>query len=861
MKPLQLTISAFGPFAEETFIDFEALGTNGIYLITGDTGAGKTTIFDAISFALYGEASGGRERRSTKNFRSDFAESTAETWVELVFEQRGKRYEIRREPAYARASKRGEKTVTTQAKAYLMEQGGEVISQKTDEVTKKVEELLGLSRSQFAQTMMIAQGDFQKIISAKSDDRKKIFQRLFNTSIYERFQERLKALSSEYEQKAERITERIRGEMQRGCLHAEEIPEQPAQYLAALEAQNLAFRQQHEKALQERVSLQQQSETRIRQLAEGREHNQKLCDLAAKRQELTKLSEQSPLMELHAQTIADARKAEKLTLIEQRVTDRNAALAAKQRELTALTEEQALQEQQQSLTQARLERAQEEAAVLDELRERVTALRQVQPLYQALTQKEQEYNTQVRRYRVLRQQYEEVSALYQQQFDRFLMGQAGVLAQQLTEGQPCPVCGSTHHPAPAVSAQDMPTEQMVQQTRLQLNRAQNSVQDSAQLCAGLRSAIEQMRENPMLSEMTAQEASAALQQAQRQLQQIETELRAAEQAQRREQEALARLSGRMEICTAEIARLEHELQLCTDQFEAALAESDFSDHGAYLAAQRTSAQLRELEQTLQRYNTAVVTLQGAIHSLEEATGGRGVVDLTAMQAEHEVQNARLRTLETELQQLHTALERGTEAAKHLQNALREQDAMRGEWGMISELYKTVSGQQGGGRAKLRLEAYVQQYYFRRVVLRANERLRVLTGEQFVLRCREDAKNLSQQSGLDLEVLDRSTGLWRDVSTLSGGESFMASLSLALGLSDVVQEGSGGIQLDAMFIDEGFGTLDENALQQAISLLDQLADGKRLIGIISHVGALKQRIDRKILVTKTSAGSEVQLEGI
>ncbi len=859
MKPLQLTLSAFGPFAEETCIDFEALGTDGIFLITGDTGSGKTTIFDAISFALYGEASGGRERRSSKNFRSDYASPEMDTYVQLVFEHCGKRYEVYREPTYLRAAKRGSGMVQATARAWLSEQDGAILSQRTEEVTKKIEELLGLSRSQFAQTMMIAQGDFQKIIGAKSDERKKIFQRLFNTSLYERFQEKLKERNSAFELRADRISERIRSEMQRGCLKGDALPEQPALYLEALEAQNVRLREALGTAAQEHTALTAQYEARIRQLAEGRAHNQRLSDLAAKRTEREALVAQAPLMAQHERTIAQARSAAAVSQFEERVTDRQTNLLARQKEQAALLQEQAVQEAQLSLTQSRLARAQEAAAELDALRERISALRQVQPLYRELSQKEQEYNAQVRRFKQLRADYEALSAQYSDQFSRFLMGQAGVLAAELAPGMPCPVCGSREHPAPAVPAQDTPTEQVVQQTRLQLDGASGAVQEAAQLCSGQKAAIEGMRQNPLLSEMTAQQAAEALRQAQRELQTIETELQAAQQAQRRGQEGLARISGSLELCSAEITRLEQEVQRCTAQLEAALLESDFESHGAYLAAKRTAAELRALEQTLRQYRDAQTALETAVASLEAATAGKGAIDLTALQAEHEAQGARIRTLAEAQRTLHADAGRGEETAKALQSALREQEAMRGEWGMLSELYKTVSGQQGGGRAKLRLEAYVQQYYFRRVVLAANERLRVLTGEQFVLRCREDAKNLNQQSGLDLEVLDRSTGLWRDVSTLSGGESFLASLSLALGLSDVVQEGSGGIRLDAMFIDEGFGTLDETALQQAISLLDQLSGGKRLIGIISHVDALKQRIDRKVVVTKTLAGSAVMLE--
>ncbi len=864
MKPLKLTISAFGPFAEETVIDFTKLGGDGIFLITGDTGSGKTTIFDAISFALYGEASGGRERRSAKNFRSDFAAASAETYVKLEFEQQGRCYEVMRAPAYERAAKRGTGTVLSQAKAYLMGEDGEILTQRTDEVTRKVEALLGLNRNQFAQTIMIAQGDFQKIISAKSDDRKKIFQRLFNTALYERFQERLRVLSNEYEQKADRITERIRSEMQRGCLTEEPEgldPTVPSVYLDALIAQNEVTSHRMQKEEEVRRTLAARSESLIREIAEGQERNRRLSDLERKRQELAQLSEQEPLMKKKEWEIARARSAQQIALTEQRLTDRNASAATKKTELEHLLTDRAIQEQQCSFANARLERAQAAAEAMEELRSREASLRQVLPLYRELARKEQSYEAEYRRLLALRRQSDEAQQQYRQQFDRFLMGQAGFLAAQLESGKPCPVCGSLHHPRPALAEEGIPSEEAVQQARSHAEEAQRSTQKSEQTCTGLKSAMEQLRQNALLSEMDAPQAEASLAAVQKELHALETELRAAQQAQRTAQETLARLTGRQETLTAEIEHLEQDIALCTGEFDEALLRSDFTSRKDYLDARRQPTAIRELEGELQRYRTALGALQSGIRELETATAGMVPADLAALQEQQAVQNAQLEQLNAGLQMLRTSYERSSEVIRNLRQALEQQERMRGEWGMISELYKTVSGQQGGGRAKLRLETYVQQYYFRRVVLSANQRLRVLTGDQFVLRCREDARNLNQQSGLDLEVLDRSTGLWRDVSTLSGGESFMASLSLALGLSDVVQESSGGIQLDAMFIDEGFGTLDENALQQAIALLDKLADGNRLIGIISHVGALGQRIDRKLVVTKTSDGSSVQLEGI
>ena len=287
-------------------------------------------------------------------------------------------------------------------------------------------------------------------------------------------------------------------------------------------------------------------------------------------------------------------------------------------------------------------------------------------------------------------------------------------------------------------------------------------------------------------------------------------------------------------------------------------ENEFEDVADYQQAKREPKEIDALDKKLQKYHSDVEAVKSNITLLEQQTRGKSYRPTEKMETRLTAVKTALEGFESELRNYHNAMHTNEEIIEELEEKLSWIERLHKKWLSVAEMYKTVSGQKGNGQAKLKLETYIQQHYFRCVVAHANERLTMLTDEQFALRCRDTASNARAQSGLDLEVWDRNTGIWRDVSTLSGGESFLASLSLALGLSDVVQENSGGVQLDTLFIDEGFGTLDGDTLQQAVKLLGKLADGDRMIGVISHVEALRNRIERQICVTKTPEGSIVKI---
>ncbi len=1113
MKPLSLHLSAFGPFAGKTTIDFETLGTEGIFLITGDTGAGKTTIFDAISYALYGEGSGGNARRNAKGFRSDYAALRDETFVILRFSHQGKVYEVKRSPSYERLAKRGGGTTDSPAQAYLLDVDGDYLAKRPEETTKKIVEMLGLTREQFSQTVMIAQGDFQKIITAKSDDRKKIFQQLFNTSLYERFQDRLGEKNREMEQKSKMRKERILTDMQRGRF-ADGVPEgidltDPASAPVYLEQLTIQTQQYAEALAQQTAEKQQmadRSEQLLVEIAKGKEGNRRLAELGEKYRELEALRSQEAEINRKLEELDAARRAQKLLPIHEQIQQTQTRLTQRTAECKALETDTALQTQRRdaaairsqeagtaarrldplrerrtlleqakplhqnlavlqqkhqhssetirtleaqcepedvirskqaeldtarkaqkllplheqiSQTAERLHRRNADAAALDTeiaaqtertnaaeshyqksaeaareldaLREQKTLLEQAKPLHQNLIRLQKKYDAAAKTLLVLRQKSEAAHLDAQAKFSAFLLGQAGILAENLTAGQRCPVCGATEHPHPAKRSADTPTEQEVQDARNAATAADEAASAQASTCRAMDEQIKELRRNPLICDTTQEELDAKQKQIGQTIADLEQTEKSAQSTLQQERIALEKLTAKQEQLRQEVAALQSDHSRLEEEFRNGMAENGFADIPSLLDAgrsdkaisalesaiskwnattaklmaeantckaletqihdlmqnplvrdmtaaevdaqqQETAQEIRMLEQELQsaqdtlhqetvalekmaaklenlrqelaslkmdlvrldrilteglmeqgfadvqalicagRSDSVIASLDketgswtasrasllSAARELEHQTEGVQTVDLEKLEAEQRTAADRFAELSESVQALYTNHEVDAEVCASLKKSLKEQEKIRDSWGMVAELYKTVSGTQGGGKAKLRFEAYVQQYYFRKVVTSANLRLKQLTQDGFVLRCREDAKNLNQQSGLDLEVFDRNTGKWRDVSTLSGGELFMASLSLALGLSDVVQDNSGGIQLDAMFIDEGFGTLSETALHQAIGMLNQLSDGKRLVGIISHVSDLRQRIDRKIIVTKTANGSDAEI---
>ena len=873
MKPIKLTLSAFGPYAGKTTVDFSLFGEDGIFLIAGDTGAGKTTLFDAISFALYGEASGGKERRRSKSFRSDYADPKAETYVELTFRHKDETWRLRRNPEYSRLKKTGEGTTLQTANARLTHLDTNEVLEGLRDVNDKVYELLGLTQDQFTQTVMIAQGDFLKILNASSDERKALFQKLFNTSIYADLQRKLQEMNGVCVKEREKLNQRIA--IAAGKIDPEEdFPEreQIALYqtetkYAGLLAECLAHLLDTEKeaasqARQEKEAANQEENRLIALMEQAKAANADFDALEKTEAAVKVLLNQQSAMDGLSAKLEKARKAQELASDEVLLTGNQEDL--QKQEKSTEKAEKALRQAEQALPEAEKTKreADSHAAEADALLSAARQLTDCIPIIKDLEGQQKKLEKQQKKMQTLLTASTQADAAYTSAKEGYYRSQAGLLAQELTEGQPCPVCGSTSHPRPAELTAEAVTKEAMEAADQRHRQAAEELHEADSALSALRAAVQagkkRLTELGIGENETKESLEKQIQGKQEQAKQYRAAMISADEALKALQINIAENRAAAEHGRQRLAELLSAAEKLQAAFRQHLTAAGFADERAYQLSKMPTAVMDETEKQLRHFGEQKKSLADQTAALREKLAGREKADLVILERQLTDQQSKKAAAEKSEAALAKKRTIHEDALKEIRDARKQQQRREEHWAVVRDLYTCCAGITGGAyRGKLTFEAYVQQYYFKQVVAAANKRLTVLTDGLFTLRCKEEARDRVRQSGLDLDVLDRSTGQWRDVSTLSGGESFLASLALALGLSDVVQAQSGAIRMDAMFIDEGFGTLDDNALRNSLQVLSDLADGKRLIGIISHVHDLEERIEKQIVVSKTLKGAKIE----
>lgn len=1087
MRPEKLIISAFGPYADKTEIDFSKLGEGGLYLITGDTGAGKTTIFDAITYALYGRASG--EVRDPAMFRSKYAEPSTETFVELIFSYQGKTYQILRKPEYMAPKKRGKGLTLRKAEAQLIYPDERQPVTKAKEVTLAVEQLLGLSYEQFTQIAMIAQGDFQKLLLAGTAQRGEIFRQIFHTGLYQQIQMKLKDASiaqyKEYDEMRRSIAQYLDGVKTEtaSSQEAEEFRDlKKAKFEGALERSLELLKQFLESGKIQEKELQEEEDVLERKMRKAEE----IQNLAAQKRNLElkkkkaekQLEELFPQLQLAAEELekykdADHRceklgiqireKEEKLkkyqelektekelkitkgkleesrgkkeeNILKEQILQKKAEEEKRYLETLAdageqlqkykfeydkmdskkqsydgclLTEKKIKKEQEQvegwleeircketkqkeELEQRKKEKAQLDSAELElqkaqtrrdtwnrkqkELEELLALVKVFQAAYNA-TKEQQE------KYKISLEKVQKQREVYQKLFQSFLDAQAGILAQELKAGCPCPVCGSFEHPRPGILPKGQVVDQeILNREKQKLDRMENDA-NAQSVEAGKRKERQktlgqqiQRKAQELLHETEWEKLIPLLEEKQKysekQIADSEEEIRIATERKKKKNGTEARI----EKLEKEIAQLQEEKNQCdrkqaglqtketenkkqrqiiAEELRKLLQERQVTGNGEVtenitagfekqmqdmlscllekigekekeakekqdLEKKLTDQEItrKELEKTINEAAQEIVRLETEgknkalkVDDLKKELGEGGKESLEKeikeQKKQYEDLKEKSRTVQRKVQEIQAEKERITAVIKNFEEQQKEIGEVREEEAReqylsfkekkteLSEKRKAFFSIQKGneeifqkvrtrqtemtvaekeyvwmknlsdtangklnGKAKIELETYIQMAYFDRILRRANLRLLTMSSGQYELKRQEQSENRKEKAGLDLNVIDHYNGTERSVKTLSGGESFQASLSLALGLSDEIQACAGGIRLDSMFVDEGFGSLDEESLEQALKALTGLADGKRLVGIISHVSELKERIENKIIVTKKCGGDSV-----
>lgn len=939
MRPVNLRISAFGSYAGTINLPLSDLGEKGIYLITGDTGAGKTTIFDAITFALYGGASG--EARRTDELRSKYARADTPTWVELVFLYGGKEYKVRRSPAYRRPKKKGSGMTNNAAEAELYYPDGSMLTDN-NKVTEAVEDIMGMDRNRFLQIAMIAQGEFQKLLLASTEERSRIFRKVFNTYKFNLLQDRVKKeaalLKGEWELIGNSLNQYLndikdngvsligRGDvgqeavlaagesellaldkMRRGDMPPGEIPEAlDAIYHRGAEEEAM-LRNESEKAEEEESKL-KEAVLAARELDKTRQNlNLVMIEMESANKQLEKWEQV-------------VREEEALSIARRTVKDEIIRLRSsldKYRELTEMEERCCNAREEAKAMAGSIKRIKADMEMLRKARElcvkEFDEVKDAGAKKEAISMRIEQDSDRIRRLdklgcimrehrdakKLLKKVQNGTKTAVEKSNDavtehsdmncRFLKGQAGILAQELEPGLACPVCGSPDHPAPAILEKGAPSEEQVKMFEKIAKEKVAAAAAASDKAAKLLGDVE--RRKVEVSEsiialnlnnfkkrgtLTTEKVSISMVKALADkvavsVEDLQAQLAKVEKKEKRKTD----LEEQLKNCESKINRRSEDLRECEKDMivsEGKIKELDFRideireklDFKTYEEAmthlndliRETEEGERKQSEYLKKCREAkahVDTISGQIKSLN-----RGIEQSTHIKVGKNEEKLltslteRKSRIFAELTKVVARNSGNKDAISKIKNKLKALGEKGEFWAQVNNLSETFNGQLKG-REKIMLETYVQMAYFDKIIQDANRRFLLMSDGQYELKRREEAGNKREQSGLGLNLIDHYNGTERRADSLSGGETFMASLSLALGMADRIQRFAGGVRLDTMFIDEGFGSLSDEALQRAIKVLASLTKGNRLVGIISHVPALNERIERQIVVTKDAAG--------
>lgn len=919
MRPLRLKISAFGPYAKTVELDFTKLGTGGLYLITGDTGAGKTTIFDAITYALYGDPSG--NNREVSMLRSKYADAADPTEVELEFSYRDKKYTVKRNPEYEREAKRGAGTAKQLASAELIYPDGKTVTKRTD-VDNAVKEIIGIDRNQFCQIAMIAQGDFLKLLLSPTKDRMEIFRHIFKTERFGALQERLKKESSKLAEECDGIKKSIAQYVNGIVCDEDNVIAPQIEKAKCGELTMLDILEDLEKLIVEDESAQAILSNRKtalqKELDEVKAVILKARDALTAKADLEKNEAEVRIQEALKLQLSERLEAEKAKQPEVKMLQEKAAaikallpdydeLSSKQKRfdenkafiekgeeslliaqdfLKRISDEiTALETEEKSLSKAGEEKLEleNEKRSLAELREKLNSLKEN---LQDMKKSELDYARALGAYEQSQAVSEEKERFYKAQNKAYLDAQAGILADTLKDDEPCPVCGSLSHPKIAVRNENAPTKEQLElfcgeaeKATEQANRARLNAgnlkgvlkekQESTEKQAAALLGTSVLTEADSALAVRLSDTNAAIDEISKKL--IEAQGRVERKAEladiidkKRQKnqaanERLVALKDELKLKVAENTAIGDQLSQLRQRLTFETREQAVNELKTLSEkAEQTLKLFDEAQKAMSECNERSASLKAAREEILKRVASGNQVDIEKEQSRQEAIENEQKALEQQEKRIHSRIASNKTALGNIKQRADELITTEKRYALVRSLSNTATGQLSG-KEKIMLETYIQMNYFDRIITRANSRLMIMTDGQYELIRRKEALSKTGQSGLDLDVIDHYNGTNRSVKTLSGGESFKASLALALGLSDEIQSSAGGIKLDTMFVDEGFGSLDEESLSAAIKALTALADTERLVGIISHVGELKQRIDKQIIVTKDRTGtSKVQI---
>ena len=930
MRPLKLSFESFNSYANNTSIDFEDFSSNGIFLITGPTGSGKTTIFDAIKYALYGEASG-EDRKNISNFNfSDFANPGAQSTVTFEFLHLGVKYRIERISSYQVSKKNktpeadkktGDKKTTVNF--YQLIDGEEkLLASNTRKVNEEVQNLLGIDKNQFSQIVMIAQGDFSKILTANGSDREKLLRNIFNTEIYQQLQERLKTDTSQLEKEHEQNLATAKNALQDINLNDQEQSDKVLEYLnnektilshldeihTFIEEQNSTLNKEAQSLDSKAEKLSDRKDALTGYLAQL-ESNQKIKDQISACNEYLDLHK--PILDQKKSAYLEAQKNESeieklrsdILKLENKI-DRYDSASEKvesiELEISKLDSQLLEHKQQIELLDKNSTETQSLQNVLKEKKQRLEAnsnkLTEIDRLISEIEQtvrRKKNADAYLKKLKEEQVALEELSIKHNHSKEEYLSAeqkfsaaQAGILASKLIEGSPCPVCGSIHHPQVAALSNDVPSETEIKNLKDAMESIHQKETKQSEVVATSKTKFD-FENNEFDQSFTHVLSAVHLIDEFKNVDSFEELVHANEtliqqksviESQNKEKEILESKINQTDIdlknieknktkANNSIQELTNHIILRNGELSSIKNSGDLIDidkikichENAVARLGILSQQLAQSKEEFEKESFEFENQKSFCQKLKNQIDNTLCIDPSDLKNQIQEIDIKQQGIRNKITEINHMISINESPLNTIKRIYHDAIATEKKYNTTKTLYDFVSGKSSNSESGcISLENYVQRTYLQRVVEAANDRLAVMTDSQFVLKTKGD-KKFKKNDYLDLEVTDLYTGKDRDVKSLSGGEKFMTSLALALGFSDVIQQDAGGIQLDSMFIDEGFGTLDSETLEQALRLLDQLSSNSNtLVGIISHVEELKNRIPQQIVVSKDLNGSSLEV---
>lgn len=914
MRPLKLIISGFGTYCNKTEIDMSVLGTSGLYLITGNTGSGKTTIFDAITYALYNSPSG--TNRNVSMLRCNFATPEIPTFVELTFEFREKTYYVKRNPEYIG---KGEKkdSVKKKSESILKLPDGKIIT-GDKAVTHYITELLGIDKEQFTQIAMISQGDFLKLLLASTEDRIKIFRQIYKTHRYENLTLNLKdeftSLKNEVSDLSKELSQFYSDvncdESDKLLIELSKLKENPGHWEDKINLIKKILKSDEEKfsKIEKKLSDNESEASEItKQLTKANEYKKLVDSLEEKNIELEEKKEKIVLEKNYLEELKNKepeieQKQGQIVLLKNQLSQFD-NIEKKQKQIDDV--KNVLNDSKKLLENLKLEKDKKTKELVDnksqletlsfsgENAEKIKSdIKSETEILKSL----QEIKTQISSFHELEEQLKKVQNDFEESYSAFQESQneynkknkaylddiAGILSESLQENEPCPVCGSKNHPHLATKSESAPTKQELEELELKVksdSEKYTKINEKAALLKGQRdnmsTLIQEKLKKVDCTEISLTEKIDFIQNKinvlNEESEKYQNEIKIKDNLLQKIptlEKSLDDISGQLNKLITQIA--ENQVFISTEEENLQLLTKNL-DYKTRLEVKQTlerfeievssfKNEFNEKQEDFNKCNDYLNNLKGTIKSLNDQILSYEKIDVSNLIQKQNKLEDENKQYTTELQKIYSRIQINKNSLGNISEKSDKLVTLENQLMMVENLYKTCIGDLGNGKVKIKLETYVQMAYFDRILAFANKRLMIMTSGQYELVRREDSLNHKSQFGLDLDVIDHYNGGVRAVNSLSGGESFEASLSLALGLSDEITHSAGGIKIDTMFVDEGFGTLDSDTIQKAHKALLSITEGNKLVGIISHVDYLKENIERKIVITKDKfLGSNVEIK--